>query len=169
MFVDWQFDVESYSLYLQVHLKCGLEHKLIGSSEPSRCEYAFDFETPCRCSQPLDTAQQKHDELWFFSTSNHFSIFVYCFIFQSAFVIELGIWLIRKVFMLHIKYPLNRPSLFCTISLFSTSWNMNYQLILFCPLWHCDFWIFEKYTYPWYKINAIHVYCWKISNLFDEL
>lgn len=48
---------------VRVHLKCGLEHKLTGSSEPSRCEYAFDFETPCRCSKPAESANQKHDEL----------------------------------------------------------------------------------------------------------
>ncbi|XP_063410563.1 glucosidase 2 subunit beta-like isoform X1 [Mytilus trossulus] len=49
---------------VKVHLKCGLEHRLLSSSEPSRCEYAFEFETPCRCSQPSGgTAQAAHDEL----------------------------------------------------------------------------------------------------------
>lgn len=47
----------------QVHLKCGLEHRLLSSSEPSRCEYAFEFETPCRCSQPSGGTAQPHDEL----------------------------------------------------------------------------------------------------------
>ncbi|XP_052097911.1 glucosidase 2 subunit beta-like isoform X4 [Mytilus californianus] len=48
---------------VKVHLKCGLEHRLLSSSEPSRCEYAFEFETPCRCSQPAGGTTQAHDEL----------------------------------------------------------------------------------------------------------
>ena len=48
---------------VKVHLKCGLEHQLLSSSEPSRCEYAFDFETPCRCSLPGGGATHSHDEL----------------------------------------------------------------------------------------------------------
>ncbi|CAG2224340.1 PRKCSH [Mytilus edulis] len=48
---------------VKVHLKCGLEHRLLSSSEPSRCEYAFEFETPCRCSQPSGGTAQPHDEL----------------------------------------------------------------------------------------------------------
>ncbi|XP_052244209.1 glucosidase 2 subunit beta-like isoform X2 [Dreissena polymorpha] len=47
---------------VKVHLKCGTDNKLTGASEPSRCEYAFDFETPSRCSEP-PTTHQLHTEL----------------------------------------------------------------------------------------------------------
>lgn len=45
----------------QVHLRCGLENRLTSVSEPSRCEYHFDFESPGSCHKP-DTSQS-HDEL----------------------------------------------------------------------------------------------------------
>lgn len=49
---------------VRVILKCGTEHKLTSASEPSRCEYAFDFETPARCSAPPPRLNEDvHDEL----------------------------------------------------------------------------------------------------------
>ena len=44
----------------KVDLRCGAENKLIGASEPNRCEYLFMFETPAAC-EPLPPVQ--HDEL----------------------------------------------------------------------------------------------------------
>ncbi len=32
-----------------VHLKCGVEDKIISASEPNKCEYAMDFTTPAAC------------------------------------------------------------------------------------------------------------------------
>ena len=43
-----------------VDLRCGAENKLVGTSEPNRCEYLFIFETPAAC-EPL--APIMHDEL----------------------------------------------------------------------------------------------------------
>jgi len=48
---------------LQVNMKCGLENRVTGASEPSRCEYAFDFETPARCTEPPTQSDDAHDEL----------------------------------------------------------------------------------------------------------
>ncbi|XP_052776822.1 glucosidase 2 subunit beta-like isoform X2 [Mya arenaria] len=49
---------------VKVNMKCGLENKVTGTSEPSRCEYAFDFETPARCTEPPARASDDtHDEL----------------------------------------------------------------------------------------------------------
>ncbi|KAK3796942.1 hypothetical protein RRG08_032244 [Elysia crispata] len=47
-----------------VNFHCGAENILTGASEPSRCEYQFDFTTPARCSEPepLPT-HQVHEEL----------------------------------------------------------------------------------------------------------
>ncbi|KAL8582092.1 hypothetical protein ACOMHN_004012 [Nucella lapillus] len=36
----------------RVNLHCGIENKLTGASEPSRCEYQFEFTTPARCKHP---------------------------------------------------------------------------------------------------------------------
>ncbi|KAK7099862.1 glucosidase 2 subunit beta-like isoform X2 [Littorina saxatilis] len=47
-----------------VNLHCGVENKLTGASEPSRCEYQFEFTTPARCKQPEPvTGQHQHTEL----------------------------------------------------------------------------------------------------------
>lgn len=35
---------------VMVLLQCGLENKLLSSSEPNRCEYLFEFSTPAMCS-----------------------------------------------------------------------------------------------------------------------
>ncbi|XP_059168409.1 glucosidase 2 subunit beta-like isoform X1 [Physella acuta] len=47
------------SCHVKIH--CGSENALTGASEPSRCEYQFEFTTPARCSQPQDT--HPHEEL----------------------------------------------------------------------------------------------------------
>ncbi|KAL8618618.1 hypothetical protein ACOMHN_015728 [Nucella lapillus] len=47
-----------------VNLHCGTENKLTGASEPSRCEYQFEFTTPARCKQAQDTPTgHPHEEL----------------------------------------------------------------------------------------------------------
>jgi len=51
-----------------VVIHCGLENRLTGASEPSRCEYQFEFTTPAACtpgSIPSSTASttSSHDEL----------------------------------------------------------------------------------------------------------
>lgn len=35
---------------VMVVLQCGLENKILGTSEPNRCEYHFEFSTPALCS-----------------------------------------------------------------------------------------------------------------------
>ncbi len=42
-----------------VSVRCGLTNEVIAASEPSRCEYAFDFLTPAMCSPPPQV--QPHD------------------------------------------------------------------------------------------------------------
>jgi protein kinase C substrate 80K-H len=47
-----------------VNLHCGAENALTGASEPSRCEYQFEFTTPARCAQPdKGPSEDTHDEL----------------------------------------------------------------------------------------------------------
>ncbi|CAG5121389.1 unnamed protein product [Candidula unifasciata] len=47
-----------------VNLHCGAENALTGASEPSRCEYQFEFTTPARCSEPEPTLSSDiHEEL----------------------------------------------------------------------------------------------------------
>ncbi|GFR67114.1 protein kinase C substrate 80K-H, partial [Elysia marginata] len=47
-----------------VNFHCGAENILTGASEPSRCEYQFDFTTPARCSEPEPLpSHQVHEEL----------------------------------------------------------------------------------------------------------
>ncbi|BFY99147.1 hypothetical protein BsWGS_02186 [Bradybaena similaris] len=47
-----------------VNLHCGAENALTGASEPSRCEYQFEFTTPARCSEPEPTQSADiHEEL----------------------------------------------------------------------------------------------------------
>ncbi|XP_062589680.1 glucosidase 2 subunit beta-like isoform X3 [Saccostrea cucullata] len=49
---------------VKVHITCGPEHQLTNAYEPSRCEYAFDFVTPCACNQPPPPHDKDpHDEL----------------------------------------------------------------------------------------------------------
>lgn len=45
-----------------VTLTCGIEHKLISVTEPSRCEYAMEFSTPAVC-KILPEVSDSHDEL----------------------------------------------------------------------------------------------------------
>lgn len=45
-----------------VKMKCGAEHRLVTVTEPNKCEYEMEFETPCVCRQ--DTFSDiAHDEL----------------------------------------------------------------------------------------------------------
>ena len=49
-----------------VGVSCGLEEKLIAASEPNRCEYAMEFETPAACHSPTTQpppTPQGHQEL----------------------------------------------------------------------------------------------------------
>ncbi|CAL1281620.1 unnamed protein product [Larinioides sclopetarius] len=47
-----------------VNLHCGIENKLLSSTEPNRCEYEFDFITPASCPPPGETHQvHQHTEL----------------------------------------------------------------------------------------------------------
>ncbi|KAG8177830.1 hypothetical protein JTE90_002664 [Oedothorax gibbosus] len=49
---------------VMVHLQCGLENKLLSSSEPNRCEYLFEFSTPALCSAQQDVPPiHQHTEL----------------------------------------------------------------------------------------------------------
>lgn len=52
-------------IFFQVHLECGIENQLQAASEPNRCEYAFIFATPARCSKPdpFSTGFGPKDEL----------------------------------------------------------------------------------------------------------
>ena len=45
-----------------VTLTCGIEHKLISVTEPSRCEYAMEFSTPAVCKLHPEVTDT-HDEL----------------------------------------------------------------------------------------------------------
>ncbi|KAG8236388.1 hypothetical protein J437_LFUL014909 [Ladona fulva] len=49
-----------------VHLTCGIEHTLTSVSEPNRCEYVFEFVTPCVCREVDEKVHESllgHDEL----------------------------------------------------------------------------------------------------------
>ncbi|CAG9787198.1 unnamed protein product [Diatraea saccharalis] len=47
-----------------VNISCGLETKLLSVSEPFRCEYKIELETPAACDDSNSTQQQQsHDEL----------------------------------------------------------------------------------------------------------
>ncbi|XP_046554303.1 glucosidase 2 subunit beta-like isoform X1 [Haliotis rubra] len=51
---------------VKILLQCGMENQLLSASEPSRCEYQFEFATPARCTQPTPEEYQMnydHDEL----------------------------------------------------------------------------------------------------------
>lgn len=41
---------------LTVTFQCGLEHKVLDVREPSRCEYAMQFETPSACDETIASA-----------------------------------------------------------------------------------------------------------------
>lgn len=49
----------------RVRLSCGTENKITSVSEPNRCEYAFDFETPAACRELTTDGSRgdMHDEL----------------------------------------------------------------------------------------------------------
>ncbi|KAL7739748.1 hypothetical protein ACLKA6_014989 [Drosophila palustris] len=48
-----------------INIKCALEPRITGVSEPNRCEYYFEFETPAACDSEAFKAadQNQHDEL----------------------------------------------------------------------------------------------------------
>lgn len=49
-----------------VKISCGTENKIVSASEPSRCEYEFQFQTPAACGKALSDLNQtdpQHDEL----------------------------------------------------------------------------------------------------------
>lgn len=41
---------------ITVTFQCGLEHKILDVREPSRCEYAMQFETPSACDETIATS-----------------------------------------------------------------------------------------------------------------
>jgi len=45
----------------KVSITCGIENRLVGVSEPSRCEYLFEFTSPAACQKPEPSSA--HDEL----------------------------------------------------------------------------------------------------------
>ncbi|XP_076259840.1 glucosidase 2 subunit beta [Rhynchophorus ferrugineus] len=48
----------------KVKVTCGTENKLISVSEPNRCEYAFEFQTPAACRElSNESGTDLHDEL----------------------------------------------------------------------------------------------------------
>ncbi|EDW04119.1 GH10155 [Drosophila grimshawi] len=47
-----------------VNIRCAVEPKITAVSEPNRCEYSYDFETPAACdSDALAATARAHDEL----------------------------------------------------------------------------------------------------------
>lgn len=53
---------------VEVSVRCGLQNTLLSANEPSRCEYAFEFETPALCESTPGTegegdASAPRDEL----------------------------------------------------------------------------------------------------------
>jgi hypothetical protein len=44
-------------------MRCGTENSVTSVSEPNRCEYMFEFETPSICQVVEGTETQGHDEL----------------------------------------------------------------------------------------------------------
>jgi hypothetical protein len=64
----------------QVALSCGKENRITSVSEPSRCLYYYEVETPAVCTQPPSQDgehQQWHEELWTTSSNIiHFFSFV---------------------------------------------------------------------------------------------
>ncbi|XP_015783720.1 glucosidase 2 subunit beta [Tetranychus urticae] len=48
---------------VEVYLKCGLNNALLSTSEPSRCEYRFEFETPALCRPENQSNSHEHTEL----------------------------------------------------------------------------------------------------------
>lgn len=50
----------------KIRLTCGAENQLVSASEPSRCEYEMEFQTPTVCSEPPQNVSAHlgiHDEL----------------------------------------------------------------------------------------------------------
>ncbi len=46
-----------------VKLKCGAENKLLSVTEPSKCEYVMEFDTPAACPLPSVEYEYQHDDL----------------------------------------------------------------------------------------------------------
>ncbi|CAH1243629.1 PRKCSH [Branchiostoma lanceolatum] len=48
----------------EVRMTCGIENKLLSASEPNRCEYVFEFETPAMCAKEVpNNPEFSHEEL----------------------------------------------------------------------------------------------------------
>jgi len=52
----------------RVNIVCGVENRLVGVSEPSRCEYQYEFTSPAACPKPDSSGataptQHQHTEL----------------------------------------------------------------------------------------------------------
>lgn len=48
-----------------IHLECGLDTRITSVTEPNRCEYVYNMETPAACNLTAGTASStdSHDEL----------------------------------------------------------------------------------------------------------
>jgi len=46
-----------------IELECGLDTRITGVSEPNRCEYLFNMQTPAACVSSSGTSNEHHDEL----------------------------------------------------------------------------------------------------------
>ena len=46
-----------------VNLRCGVTNEVTAASEPSRCEYELDFNTPAVCWTDSKDGEHPHEEL----------------------------------------------------------------------------------------------------------
>lgn len=50
-------------IVFQVAITCGVENALVAVSEPNKCEYRFEFNTPSACRVSEAEQDHTHDEL----------------------------------------------------------------------------------------------------------